>query len=529
MPVAGISSTHMRNDVLLEIATFLARRWSGNDKVIIILVPDKAPSAKPDKNQIILPLLNYFPGNDFQKYRQWRVNLWYESMRMRYSTKVQSNEHAYGFVLNTVETKRVEIIGLKLWEGMENELVFNEGISWMSRQLLNSIFGKYKVAEAFSQYFLTGYLKGELFGGDLERVTNASDYANGIVREAVANDHGTDWIEQHVPRLIKMLELDPLVSIPIIAPRTRVGASLNQNDLFKQVEKLVRMRRKKDDVEERTKDIYEGHDVLREFETMVMESKKTENKGYESLENFGLAVPDKMDVDETAIYDIDLIQKVKAAFREWKTGWMERHEEKGDEFDVETYVEGLPKPFLNDMKLSIKTKVAILLDHSSSIADVEVEYKQATVALCEALRYLGIKFALYAFSTDKRQVKCWVIKPPNIKWSVTSARRLVQIRASGGTPLAEVYGLLQPVMNSFKPDILVTLTDGEPSDFDAVKSMVLSYRKAGIRMVAIGVGRNVNDSVGIGHNLKYLNYEKAISVSRLQDIPKRVIKLLQPA
>jgi hypothetical protein len=103
----------------------------------------------------------------------------------------------------------------------------------------------------------------------------------------------------------------------------------------------------------------------------------------------------------------------------------------------------------------------------------------------------------------------------------------VQIRASGGTPLAEVYGLLQPVMSSFKPDILVTLTDGEPSDFDAVKSMVLSYRKSGIRMVAIGVGRNINDSVGIGHNLKYLNYEKAVSVSRLQDMPKRVIKLLQ--
>ena len=517
----------LRNDVLLDISTFLARRWSGNDKVIIILVPEKPPSAKPDKNQIILPMLGYYPGTDFQKYRQWRVGLWYESMRMRYSTKVQSYEHAYGFILNTVETKRVEILGLREWEGMENELVFNEGISWLSRQLLNAIFGKYKIAEAFSQHFLTGYIKGELFGGELDKVTRASEYANQIVKEAVASNYGTDWIEQHVPKLIKMLELDALVSIPIIAPRTRAGASLNQNDLFKQVEKVVRMKRKKDDAPEKTKEIIEGHDVLREFETMMVESKKTENKGYESLENFGLAVPDRMDVDETAIYDIDLIQKVKAAFREWKTGWVERHDERGDELDIETVVEALPKPFLQDVKLSIKTKVAILLDHSSSIADVELEYKRATVALCEALHYLGIKFAVYAFSTDNRQVKCWVVKPPNIKWSVVSARRLVQIKASGGTPLAEVYGLLQPVMSSFKPDILVTLTDGEPSDFDAVRSMVLSYRKAGIRMAAIGVGRNLNDSVGIGQNLKYLNYERAISVSRLQDMPKRVIKLLQ--
>jgi hypothetical protein len=523
-----ITGSVMRNDILLDIATFLTRRWSGNDKVVIILTPDKSPTTKLDKNQIIIPLLNYYPGTDFQKYRQWRVALWYESMRIKRSAKVLSNEHAFGFLLNTLETKRIEILGLREWEGMADELMFNEGISWMSRQLLNSIYGRYKIAEAFSQYFLTGYLKGELFGGEFDKVKRAADYGNEIVKEAIDNNYDTNWMEQHIPKLIKILELDPLVSIPILAPRTRVGASLNQSDMLKQMEKVVHMRYKKaDDVQKKTKDIYEGHDVLHEFEALVKESKKTDSKGYESLENFGLSVPDKMDIDETHIYDVDLIQKVKSAFRDWKTGWVERHEESGDEFDVESYVEALPKTFLADFKLSIKTKVVILLDHSSSIADVELEYKQATIALCEALHYLGIKFAVYAFSTDRQQVKCWIIKPPNIKWSVVSARRLAQIRASGGTPLAEVYGLLLPLLKSFKPDIFVTLTDGEPSDFDAVRQMALSYRKMGIHMMAIGVGRNLNDSVGIGHNLKYLNYEKAISVSRLQDIPKKVIKLLR--
>ncbi len=525
--MAKTANPVMRNDVLLDISTFLARRWSGNDKVVIILSQDKPPTAKLDKNQIILPLLNYYPGTDFQKYRQWRVALWFESMRMKYSAKVLSNEHAFGFLLNTLETKRIEILGLREWEGMINELMFNEGISWMSRQLLNSIYGRYKIAEAFSQYFLTGYLKGELFGSEFDKVKKATDYANEIVKEAIDNNYDTNWMEQHIAKLIKILELDSLVSIPILSPRTRVGASLNQSDTLKQVEKVVQMRHKKDDLQKKTKEVYEGQDVLQEFETLIAESKKTESKGYESLENFGLSVPEKMDLDETQIYDVDLIQKVKAAFRDWKTGWIEQHDESGDEFDVEPYVEALPKTFLADFKLSIKTKVVILLDHSSSIADVELEYKQATIALCEALHYLGIKFAVYAFSTDNQQVKCWVIKPPNIKWSVVSARRLVQVRASGGTPLAEVYGLLLPMLKSFKPDIFVTLTDGEPSDFDAVRQMVLSYRKMAIHMVAIGVGRNLNDSVGIGHNLKYLDYEKAISVSRLQDIPKKVIKLLR--
>ena len=524
-----INQTIMRNDVLVDIGTFLARRWSGNLKVAILLTKDKTPTSKPDKNQIILPVLNYYPGTYFQKYRQWRVALWYESMRLLYSTKVLSYEHAFGFLLNTLETKRVEILGLCEWKGMINELIFNEGISWLSRPLLNSLYGRYKIVEAFSQYFLTGYIKGELYGSEFDRISRASDFANHTVQDAIKYNYKTEWIEHHVPILIKMLEIDPLASIPILAPRTRIGMSMTQNDLLKEVEKIVKVKHKEELDDKKTiKDIVEGSDILREYETLVKESIKTENRGgYESLENLGISIPEKVDVDETQIYDTDLIQKIKAAFRDWRTGWIERHEETGEEFDAESHIESLPKVFLTDFKLSIKTKVSILLDHSSSIADVELEYKRATIALCEALYFLGIKFSVYAFSTEAKEVKCWVIKPANLKWSILSARRLAQIKASGGTPLAEIYGILEPIVRSFKPDIMVTLTDGEPSDFDAVRGMVLSYRNMGIHMMALGVGRNMTDSVGIGSNLRYLEYEKTLAVSRLQDIPKKVINLLR--
>ncbi len=524
----GLNYTHLRNDVLLDISTFLSRRWSNNNKTVIILTKDKIPLAKITKNQISLPFLNYYLGTSFQQYRQWRVGLWHESMRMHYSTKVLSYEHAFGFLLNTIETKRVEILGLQTWEGMIKELVFNEGMSWLSRPLLNSIYGKPKIIEAFSQYFLTGYLKGELYGNDFEKVKKASSFANEIVHDAIKNNYHTEWVERHIPLLIKMLELDALTSVAILAPRTRiVGLGMNQSDLVKQIEKIVRRNTKATDLDRTSREIIEGTDVLGEYEVLLKESKKTENKGYESLENLGLSVPEVTEIDPSPIYDADLIRKVKAKFRDWRTGWIERHEEAGEEFDPESYVEMLPKNFLTDLKLSIKTKVAILLDHSSSIEQVELEYKRATVALCEALNYLGIKFAVYAFSTESRQVRCWIIKPPNLKWSATGPRRLAQIRASGGTPLAEIYGLLLPIAKSFKPDIMVTLTDGEPSDFDAVREMVLSYRKMGIHMVALGLGRNLNDAISIGHNLKYLTYERSLAVSRLEDIPKKVIHLLR--
>src|SRR6187200_1140186 len=494
----------MRNDVLLDVATFLARRWSGNSKIVISLTRDIMPTAKPEKSQIMLPVIDYFAGTDFQKYRQWRVSLWYESMCMTYSSKVLSYEHAFGFLLNTIEKKRVEFLGLQQWQGMVKEIIFNDSISWLSRPLLNSLYGRHKIVEAFSQYFLTGYIKGELFGSEFNRVKTSSDFANSIVEQAIKDNHGTSWIEQHIPKLIKMLEIDPLISIPIIAPRTRIGMSINRSDLLKQIESVLNTKYKPDEIDKTTKKVVEGNDVLSEFNTLLNESTKTENKGYESLENIGLSIPKRLDLDETQIYDMDLIEKVKAAFRGWKTGWVERHDKTGEEFDPESYAEMLSKPFLTDVKLSIRTKVAILLDHSSSIEDVELQYKQATIALCEALYHLGVKFAVYAFSTEAKQVK-----------------------ASGGTPLAEIYGLLLPITKSFKPEIMVTLTDGEPSDSDAVRQMVLSYRKMGINMVGLGVGRTINDSVAIAHNLRYLNYQKTLAVSRLQDIPKKVINLLR--
>ena len=495
--------------------------------MVISLSRDVIPTAKPEKSQLMLPFIEYFPGTDFQRYRQWRVALWHESMRMRYSTKVLSYDHAFGFLLNAVEKKRVEFLGLIQWQGMVKEIIFNEGVSWLTRPLLNSLYGRHKIVEAFSQYFLTGYLKGELFGSEIDRVKSSSEFANDIVEQAIKNNYGTNWIEQHIPRLIKMLEVDPLVSIPIIAPRTRIGLSVNQSDLLKQIGNILNTKYKPDEINAATKKVVEGNDILSEFNTLLNESTKTENKGYESLENFGLSIPKRLDIDEAQIYDTDLIEKIKAAFRAWKTGWIELHDKTGEEFDSESYTEMLPKPFLTDVKLSIRTKVAILLDHSSSIEDVELQYKQATIALCEALFHLGIKFAVYAFSTEARHVKCWIIKPLNMKWSAISARRLAQIKASGGTPLAEIYGLLLPITKSFKPDLMVTLTDGEPSDSGAVREMVLSYKKMGINMVALGVGRNLRDSIAIAQNLKYLNYQKTLAVSRLQDIPKKVLNLLR--
>lgn len=535
-----LDNIHIRNDVLLEIATFLSRRWSDITESTIHISREGKISTNIDKKRIILPGLDYFYGNIFQKYRQWRTLLWYESVRLKYSFKIFDTDVVFGFIFNILETKRIEILGLEEWKGMIKEIIYYEGLSWHNKPLLNSIHGKDKVLEAFSQFFLTGYIKGELYGSENERVINASEYAHGILRDYIKNfklnktfDPIKDqkWLENETRQIIKILQVDSLMSvppIPILMPKSKVGLSMKQEEIVSQIEKLVRIKTKEIEIEKLKKEIVQGDDINEEFRIIVNESKKNDNKGFETTENLSIAIPDNAGVDETAIYDFDLINKVKIALREWRSGWKEKYDFSGDEIEIENYIEKQSKIFISDKKIAINAKISVLLDLSSSIEDNEIEYKKATVALCEGLEYLGIKFSIYAFNTESRMVKCWVIKPPTARWGSIYARRLMQVKPIGGTPLAEIYKILQPSISAFKPDIFVTLTDGEPSDMDAVRSVVLSYKRSGVEMIAIGLGSDLGDAIGIGHNLKYLNYQRILTLSkkRLQDLPKKVLGLL---
>ena len=536
-----LDNIHIRNDVLLEIATFLSRRWSDSTESTIHISREGIISTNLDKKRITLPGLDYFYGNIFQKYRQWRTLLWYESVRLKYSFKIFDTDVVFGFVFNILETKRIEILGLEEWKGMIKEIIYYEGLSWHNKPLLNSLHGKNKVLEAFSQFFLTGYIKGELYGGENERVIRASEYAQNILREYIKNfklnnktfDQIKDqkWLEYETRQIIKILQVDSLMSvppIPIIMPKSKIGLSMKQEEVLSQIEKLVRIKNKEIEIEKLKKEIVQGDDINEEFRIIVNESKKNDNKGYETTENLSIAIPDNMGVDENAIYDFDLINKVKTALKEWKSGWKEKYDFSGDEIEIENYIERQSKIFISDKKIAINVKISVLLDLSSSIEDNEIEYKKATVALCEGLEYLGIKFSIYAFNTESRMVKCWVIKPPTARWGSIYARRLMQVKPIGGTPLAEIYKILQPSISAFKPDIFVTLTDGEPSDMDAVRSVVLSYKRSGVEMIAIGLGSDLGDAIGIGHNLKYLNYQRILTLSkkRLQDLPKKVLGLL---
>ncbi|HET9008854.1 MAG TPA: vWA domain-containing protein [Nitrosarchaeum sp.] len=519
-----MQSLQLRNESLVEIATFLVRRWSERENVTVEFSDKMETKTRLKENRVILTPIEKRIGSEFQRYRQFRTSLWYEAMRIKFCKKILSNDHAFGFILNTMETRRVEQLGRKIWKGMDEEIIFNYAYMFVARPQLHTVYGKARIVEAFYQYFMFGAFKGEIQSSHFERIKKASEFAKKIVDESIEKKYDTEWLEKKVNEIVKILDIDSLLTIPVSLPFMKAGMAISEEELLKFL--TVISRNKEGDFGKiDPKATLSGDNIYDEYKVLLEENKKNDNKGLTS-ESIGIKIPTSINVDETVIYDMNLINNLKIKFRELKSGWKEQHLISGDEFDEENYIDG-HEPFFTDVKKSIKTRIIILLDHSSSIASDALEYKKATLALCEVLAYLKVKFAVYAFNTDNRTVVCWLIKPDNMKWNNISAKRLVQIIANGSTPLAEVYDKMFPVLQSKRPDIFLTLTDGEPSDPDAVRAMIKSLKNLGIKMVALGVGSNTVRATIIANNLRHLGYEKTLAVSRLNDIPSKVIRVLE--
>ena len=518
-----MQTVQLQNESLVEIATFLVRRWSEKDNIIIEISDKVETKTRLKENKVILTPLEKRIGNDFQKYRQFRTSLWYEAMRIKHCKKILSNDHAFGFILNIMETKRVEELGRRIWKGMDDEIIFNYSYNLVSRPQLHTVYGKARLVEAFYQYFMFGAIKGEIQSSHFEKIKKADAFARKIIEKAIKENYETDWLEKNVTEIIKILEIDSLLTIPISLPFMKAGMPLTEEEMLK-VLKIISKNKQSDFGSIDPNAVLSGNDVFDEYKVLLDENKKTENKGL-IPEGVGIQIPSTRNVNETIIYDMSLINGLKTKFKEWKSGWREQHLKSGEEFDEENYIEG-HEPFFTDVKKSIKTKIVILLDHSSSIASDSIEYKKATLALCEVLSFLRVKFAVYAFSTQNRLMVCWSIKPENVKWNNVTAKRLAQIVANGSTPLAEVYDKMFPILQAKRPNIFLTLTDGEPSDSDAVRKMTKSIKGLGINMVAMGLGPNTIRATNIANNLSHLGYEKTMAVSRLKDIPNKVIKIL---
>ena len=167
----------LQNDSLVEIATFLVRRWSEEDDIIIEISDKIETKTRLKEKKVILTPLEKRIGSDFEKYRQFRISSWYEAMKIKYCEKILSEDHAFGFILNTMETKRVEQLGRKIWKGMDEEIIFNYTYMLVARPQLHTVYGKARIVEAFYQYFMFGAIKGNIQSSHFEKIKKAAIFA----------------------------------------------------------------------------------------------------------------------------------------------------------------------------------------------------------------------------------------------------------------------------------------------------------------------------------------------------------------
>jgi hypothetical protein len=225
---------------------------------------------------LLIPNDEYY-GDDFQKYRQFRTSIWYEAMRFKHCKKILSNDHAYGFILNTIETRRIELLGIRVWKGMVDEIIFNYTNMWISRNSLNTIFGKARIVEAFYQYFLFDDIKGEMQPSHFNKVVKAAEFAKHVLDESIEKKYDTLWIEGKIPQILKILDLDALISIPLSVPLKGPGIAITPNDFTKAMKHVIKSR-KEDFSEVDPENIIDGKSVFDEFKVIKTENKKNEKK-----------------------------------------------------------------------------------------------------------------------------------------------------------------------------------------------------------------------------------------------------------
>ena len=68
-----MQSLELQNDTLIDIATFLTRRWSGKENVTVEFSKIKQSETRLNEKRILLMPNEHYYGDDFQKYRQFRL------------------------------------------------------------------------------------------------------------------------------------------------------------------------------------------------------------------------------------------------------------------------------------------------------------------------------------------------------------------------------------------------------------------------------------------------------------------------
>ena len=236
--------------------------------------------------------------------------------------------------------------------------------------------------------------------------------------------------------------------------------------------------------------------------------------------------------DPSVFRDLSFISEMNTALRDWRTGFMTKHGASGSKLSVKEYIRTKgEEPFISRIQQSAAgRKILLVADFSGSICTMQDSYKRAIVSTMEVLDGIGSQTAMFSFGgqTGDPQAKFLRVKKfEEPKWLPVHAARASALEAAGGTPTDKAYAGLADYIRKHKPDVTLTLTDGSPDDEASTINQIRSL-KPNTRMVAFGIGENLERAKNITEQLNKFGYAKVFGVYGISGLPNKVVNLIAP-
>jgi len=549
---------------VMDVTSFLSKYLSGKQNVTVSAFssPTAGFSTGPTTvagklfHRINVPSWNSYdlPVGGFDKYRIYREGVWHETCHIKntpedlykWSTDIERD------VANIIEDRRIEDIGVEEWPGYLPERIYMQAYASALRPDVSTQYNKnmppdaivnqYARREAFLQRLLIGKTRGELQKAEQERVEEiAKNVEDGLAKLKGENP-------QVVTRGIQNMVREAVAKLGLIdrpKPPSQWEDSYTE-EYAKQQGKQQASRKVKADIEKFIKE--KGDQAKKEKRedgdnTPATEATKQDvdraRSGSEQVQAEWEKIQKKQAVDTDLIgwnptssvsppelfRDQRFITSMNIQLKDWKTGYKTVVGESGARLSIPDYIRHQDTPFATQLKQSVKgRKMLVLADFSGSMRPKEEDYKRALVSSMEILGSIGSNIALFGFGGDPAvgDVFFNVKRFEEPKWTQSHSAKLSAIEATfDSTPTAAAYQALEKYVQRHRPDVMITVTDGQPDRPDQTKEMV-SRLKRSTRMVAFGIG----DRQRMEPSLRFFGYNQSFVVEDIHEIPPKLVKTI---
>ncbi|MEM2366554.1 MAG: vWA domain-containing protein [Nitrososphaerota archaeon] len=557
--VPKVSSSTVAN--VIDVANFLSRYISGEQN--IVLAPGLYSGFSASKMQtpqgrtyfkINVPSWEKFEigVKGFDRYRIYRYGVFHEACHVRYTPPIlyAVSDPVVHDLVNIIEDRRIEENGVKEWPGYLPERIYATAYGYALRPPVDQIGDRdQRLTEAFMQKYLTGKIKGKLDPSERKLVDEAVKIAEEVLKEFEGvTERGGYGMGARIIRAAEEIKRLLNLQNPMQKKTNshspwedtftpdyyRTGTTLSEDNVQKAVEEFVKeLKREAKKCKDEKKSPLE---ITEEDVEKSLEGTAEVKDEYERIQKEEKVDPDLVQWSRAATQgpligykDERFIQAMNTYLQAWREGYLRIVGKTGTTFSVKEYIKHKDEPFVTKLKQTVKRKkILILADFSGSMHDNEDAYKKAIISSLVVLDGIGCNIGFFTFASDPAlgngYYRIKTFEEP--KLTKTHLAKIAGLEARYPcTPTATAYSGLLSYTVKHKPDVFITITDGDPDNVQRTYEMVRTLKRH-TRMVAYGIANDQGTREKMEKDLKDFGYHKSFAVTDVREIPPKLVQLI---